>query len=83
MMVPSVGPSSPPSASVGDQRQLQCQWCSYVAPWPSHLKIHVRSHTGQRLFRCRFCPEAFAHLLERQAHERKEHHHGCVDTCPT
>lgn len=37
---------------------LQCNWCPYRAKQPGHLREHERTHTGERPYKCRFCPKA-------------------------
>ncbi|XP_078663952.1 uncharacterized protein LOC144907049 [Branchiostoma floridae x Branchiostoma belcheri] len=48
------------------QRILKCPYCQYLAMKSSHLKRHVRKHTGERPYQCPHC---------RYSAMRKEHLH--------
>ncbi|XP_077551975.1 uncharacterized protein LOC144166323, partial [Haemaphysalis longicornis] len=92
-LLPAAG--SPYSPSVKSQRQqpgpppgrqlLQCQQCSFSALYPSYLKRHQRSHTGERPFKCNHCGKAFAWQNQLNVHLRThtgERPHQC-HLCPS
>ncbi|XP_077547872.1 uncharacterized protein LOC144160149 [Haemaphysalis longicornis] len=62
------------------RRLLQCHQCSYRAPYPSRLKMHVRTHTGERPHQCSHCGEAFvrkSHLVNHLRTHTGERPHQC------
>ena len=40
-------------------KPYQCADCGYRATKPSHIRIHRRSHTGEKPFKCVYCERAF------------------------
>lgn len=54
--------------------QKQCQWgdCKYDFPRPSDLKVHMRTHTGNKPFACEFpgCDWKFAQSSSLRGHMR-------------
>jgi hypothetical protein len=47
-----------------------CTQCEYVTPVPSNLARHMRKHTGEKLFQCRYCDKSCARSDDLAKHER-------------
>ena len=42
------------------RKNHQCRICDKHFETPSHLKIHIRVHSGQKPFKCKVCDQCFS-----------------------
>lgn len=47
---------------------LCCQFCSYKTRFTGNLAKHIRTHTGERPFKCQFCGKGFASKSNYNTH---------------
>ncbi|XP_061220693.1 zinc finger protein 236 isoform X7 [Neopsephotus bourkii] len=60
------------------KRSYRCEYCNKGFKKSSHLKQHVRSHTGEKPYKCQLCGRGFVSSGVLKSHE-KTHTVACED----
>ncbi|XP_032538642.1 GDNF-inducible zinc finger protein 1-like isoform X1 [Chiroxiphia lanceolata] len=63
-------------APLGKRECRACPYCDKVVGSKCGLSVHVRTHTGDRPYKCERCPASFAHRSAYTTHVRKIHESG-------
>ncbi|XP_054274263.1 ras-responsive element-binding protein 1-like [Macrosteles quadrilineatus] len=60
--------------------RVSCPYCARKFPWSSSLRRHVLTHTGQKPYKCSFCPLLFTTKSNCDRHLLRKHGGGTPTT---
>lgn len=55
------------------ERKYRCSFCSRCFGWPTDLKRHILTHTGEKPFVCKYCNSKFTRNFVLQKHMLRQH----------
>ncbi|XP_010012703.1 PREDICTED: GDNF-inducible zinc finger protein 1-like, partial [Nestor notabilis] len=58
------------------QRAQACPCCDKAISSKCGLRVHMRTHAGEKPYKCEHCPASFAHRSAYSTHVRKAHEAG-------
>lgn len=61
------------------QDEHQCDHCNKCFKFPSLLKIHIRTHIGEKVYKCPACEKSFSKSCHRKRHMDHVHAEKVID----
>lgn len=64
-----------------DVENLTCQFCNVVLQTQKGLRIHLRSHTGEKILQCLFCDAKYSRTNHLLRHINTHNKPGLIHSC--